>query len=460
MNGSAEPPESRYTITVRVLVVLASILAFLAILTTWIDRQVLDTDQWVETSGELLEDEVISDAIADYAVEQLYANVDVSGQLQKRLPDDLKPVAAPVAGGLREFAMRAAEQALQQPRVQGLWRDANRVAHSQLIEILKGDNEVVSTQSGKVVLDLRPIVLQLADRIGLRKQAEGKIPAGVAVLEVAEADQLQTARTITRILEGLTWLFSLGTLALFALAAYLARGRRWMVVLGYGLGLVAAGLAAIALRSVAQGPVVDELAHTEAARLPAEHAWTIATSLLHSIATSVIALGVLFTVAAFLASPANGAVTIRQAVAPQFRDRPGLIWGVFAAVAFLYLIISPPDNGREAVITLALIALAAAGLEALSRKTHHEFPEARRGEWLLGMRQRARRASAEAGRRIGAAVRELGSDDRHPDDARLERLERLGELKKRGVLTAAEFRAEKKRLLEDEAVTEETPKRK
>jgi len=429
--------------------VAASLLAFLAIFTSWVDRQLLDTDQWVETSGKLLEDEAISDAIADYSVEQLYANVDVSGQLQKRLPEDLKPVAGPLSGGLREFATRAAEEALRQPRVQGLWQDANRVAHSQLIEILNGDNEVVSTETGRVVLDLRPIVLQLADRIGLRKQAEERLPSDVAQLEVADAEQLQTARTITRILEGLAWLFSIGTLVLFAIAAYLARGSRWVVVLGYGLGLVAAGLAAIAIRSASSGLVVDELARTEAARVPAEHAWQISTSLLHSIATSVIALGVLFTVAAFLASPANGAVTIREATAPQLRDRPGVVWGVFAAAVFLFLIVYPPDGTRQLVIVLVLIGLAAAGIEALSRKTHHEFPDARRGEWLVGMRQRARQASAEAGRRIGAAIRDLGDDDRHPDDSKLDRLERLGELKKKGVLTRTEFRAEKKRILQD-----------
>jgi hypothetical protein len=438
-----------HRITVRILVVAASLLAFLAIFTSWVDRQLLDTDQWVETSGKLLEDAAISDAVADYSVEQLYANVDVSGQLQKRLPEDLKPVAAPLSGGLREFAMRAAEEALRQPRVQGLWQDANRVAHSQLIEILKGDNEVVSTETGRVVLDLRPIVLQLADRIGLRKQAEERLPQDVAELEVADAEQLQTARTITRILEGLAWLFSIGTFVLFAIAAYLARGSRWVVVLGYGLGLVAAGLAAVALRSAASGLVVDELAQTEAARVPAEHAWEISTELLHSIATSVIALGVLFTVAAFLASPADPAVGIRAAIAPHLRDQPGVVWGVFAGAAFLYLIAFPPDGTRQLVIVLVLIGLAAAGLEALSRKTHHEFPDARRGEWMVRMRQRARQASAEAGRRIGAAVRDLGDDDRHPDDSKLDRLERLGELKKKGVLTAAEFRAEKKRILED-----------
>ena len=455
MAATADPPESQHRIKVRILLAAAGILAFLAIFTTWIDRQLLDTDQWVDTSGELLEERVISDAVADYSIDQLYSNVDIAGQLQKRLPPDLKPLAPPASGALREAGNRVAEQALQSSRVQGLWRDANRAAHSNLVAILEGDNETVSTETGRVVLDLRPIVLQIADRLGLRKQADEGLPADVAQLEVADAEQLQTARRITRILNGLAWLFSLGTLALFALAAYLAKGSRWMVVLAYGLGLVAAGLAAIAVRGVAEGLVVDELARTEAARPPAEAAWTISTELLGSIATSVILYGVLFSLASFLASPANPAITARQALAPSFRERPGVVWGVFAAVIFLALIVWPPAGTRQFVLTLVLIALAAAGVEALSRKAGREFPDARRGDWWLQMRQRSRRARAEAGRRVGAAIRELGKDDRHPDDARLERLERLGELKEKGVLTAAEFRAEKKRILADIAAEDE-----
>ena len=74
-------------------------------------------------------------------------------------------------------------------------------------------------------------------------------------------------------------------------------------------------------------------------------------------------------------------------------------------------------------------------------------PDAKRGDWVGDMRLRARKARKEAGRRIGSAMRELGSDEKHPDDAKLDRLEKLGELKKKGVLTAAEFREEKKKIL-------------
>lgn len=454
--ASTEPPEMRHRVKVRILLILASFLAFLAIFTGWIDRQALNTDQWVNTSGKMLEDKEISDALATYAVDQLYANVDVAANLKKRLPSDLQPVASPAAAGVREFATTAAKQAFQSPRVQGLWQDANRVAHTQLVSILEGNNDVVSSQNGKVVLDLRPIVFQLADRIGLKKQAKqaiqkgeetGHLKANFGQLEIADSQQLDSARTVTKILRGLAWLFSIGTLALFAIAVWLARGRRWIVVLGYGLGLVASGLVAIALRSAAKGLLVDSLAKTEAAKVPAEHAWDIGTSLLHSISSSVIIFGLLFVVASFLASPANPAVSIRQALAPSLRERPGIVWSLFAAVALLALIVWPPDGTRQAVLTLLLIAFAGAGLEALKRRTAHEFPGAERGDWILAMRQRARRTGSEAGRRIGAAIRELGDDDRHPDDAMLDRLERLGELKEQGVLNATEFREEKKRIL-------------
>src|SRR4051812_37866199 len=151
----------RHRVKVRILVVLASVLAFLAIFTSWIDRQALDTNQWVDTSGRMLEDKEISDALATYAVDQLYANVDVAANLKKRLPPDLQPVASPAAAGIREFATRAAQQAFQSPRVQSLWQNANRVAHRELVSILEDKNNIVSSQNGKVVLDLRPIVFQL-----------------------------------------------------------------------------------------------------------------------------------------------------------------------------------------------------------------------------------------------------------------------------------------------------------
>jgi hypothetical protein len=445
--AATDPPETRHRIKIRILVVLASILAFLAIFTSWIDRQALDTNEWVSTSGKLLEDKAISDAVATYTVDQLYSDVDVAGQIKKRLPPDLQPLSAPVAAGVRQFATQAAKQAFQTPRVLQAWKDANRVAHQELVSILKGNNEFVGTQNGKVVLELRPIILSLANRIGLQKQASQNLPPDVGTLEIADSKDLDTARTVVKLIEGFAWFFTFGSLALFGIAAYLAKGRRWMVELTYGLGLIAAGLAAIAVRALLKPLFVDSLSKTEAANVPAQHAWDIATSLLQSIATSVVAFGILFVVAAFLASPSDRALGVRRALAPTLRERAVLVWSIFAAVSLLVLIIWPPTGTRQLVFDLTLIALAGTGVELLRRRTEREFPGAQRGDWLRSMRLRMRHATSETGRRITSAMKDMTDDDKHPDDARLERLDRLGELKAKGVLSDSEFDAEKKKIL-------------
>ena len=260
-----------------------------------------------------------------------------------------------------------------------------------------------------------------------------------------------------KILEGLAWVFMIGSLALFVLAVWLGRGSDWITVLGYGLGLIAAGLAAIAVRGVAKGLVVDELATTEDARVPTEHAWDIATSLLHSIASSVIVYGVLFVIAAYLASPHNGAVSIRQALAPTLRDRPGIVWSVFAAVALLVVIIWPPDGTRQLVLTLLLIALAGAGIEALDARPRASspMPGAATG-WRgcgSGRVGRAARPGGESARRSGSSPPTTSTRTTRSWTG----WRSSGELKEKGVLTAAEFRAEKKRILEDRAIQNGEP---
>ena len=62
---------------VRGLVILGSILAFLSVFGIWIERQALNTGDWVETSGKLLHNAKIREAVGNYLVDQLYENVDV-----------------------------------------------------------------------------------------------------------------------------------------------------------------------------------------------------------------------------------------------------------------------------------------------------------------------------------------------------------------------------------------------
>ena len=66
------------------LVLVASVLAFPAILAVWVNRQVLNTDNWTTASSRMLESPAVRNQLAAYLVDQLYANVDVEAQIRER----------------------------------------------------------------------------------------------------------------------------------------------------------------------------------------------------------------------------------------------------------------------------------------------------------------------------------------------------------------------------------------
>ena len=151
------------TILVWVLLVLGTVVVLVGSLTLWVKRQALDTDSWVNTSSELLEDDEVRSALSIYIVDELYSNLDPQETLEDELPPNLQGLAGPLAGALRQPAVEAVDRFLQRPRVQDLWARANRAAHEALLRILEDDTrEGISTAGGAVTLDLRTLLFASA----------------------------------------------------------------------------------------------------------------------------------------------------------------------------------------------------------------------------------------------------------------------------------------------------------
>ena len=128
-----EPGRGRRRVAIA-LIVVASVLTFLAIFALWANRQLLNTDNWTETSSELLENDAIRAQVSTLLVNELYANVDVQQDLEQVFARVLQTqraeaLAGPAASGLRGLAEDGANRLLQRPVPQRLWEEANRRAH-------------------------------------------------------------------------------------------------------------------------------------------------------------------------------------------------------------------------------------------------------------------------------------------------------------------------------------------
>ncbi len=452
--------------TVKALVVLGSVLAFLSVFAIWTERQALNTDDWVETSGRLIEDEKIRAALSDYLVEQVYDNVDVEKELEGILPGDLKDLAGPASGGLRQVAGGGAEQVLQTTTAQDLWKDANRSAHEQLLAVLENKKEAVETDEGEVTLQLGSLVTNLADQIGIASQLAEKLPPDAGQITILRSDELKTAQDIAVAIKGLAIVLTLLTLLCFGLAIYLSRDSRWVTILSCGIGLIAAGFAVIVFREIAGGIVVDQLVKEESVKPAAEAAWSISTSLMVGIATTVIVFGVLFGIAGWLGSPTGSARATRRFTTPFLRDYVPYVYTGLAVVICFYFLSAPTQNLRSFLTALILAGFVAFGIHELRRQTSEEFPDAELDDYFGGAKDRVVGAvkSADIGERVSKLrrpeVRRPGGGEGEPgpestaapvddEDSRLRRLERLADLHAKGVLTDEELAAEKARVLGD-----------
>jgi hypothetical protein len=445
---------------VRALVVVGSLLAFLSVFAIWSERQALNTDDWVTTSGHLIQNETIREAVGNYLVDQLYENVDVEKELSEKLPGDTKDLAGPISGGLRQVAGDGASKVLESSTAQELWKSANRTTHEQLLEVLEEKGDTVSTEEGKVSLNLGSLVTNLASQVGIGANLAEKLPPDAGQITVLRSDQLKTAQNVVVAVKGLALILSLLTFLAFGIAIYLSRDARWVTVLYCGIGLVAAGFAVIVFREIAGGIIVGQLVEEDSVKPAAEAAWSIGTSLMTSIATTVIVIGVLFGIAGWLASPTGSARATRRGLAPVLSTHAAYVYTGLAIVVCIYFLSAPTQNLRSFLTTLVIAGLAAFGIHELRKQAIEEFPDADYAA-VYG-RTKDRMVGAVKDANLGERASKLrlpemrkpetgGGGAEKPtvetEDSRLARLERLATLHEKGVLTDEELAAEKARVL-------------
>jgi hypothetical protein len=357
----------RRPLLARILLSLACVVAVVAALGAWADRQLLDTDEWVATSGALLRDPAVQDATAAYLSDQLIDTPQVTARIHDALPPRLAPLAGPLTAGAGELAERTVRRVVASGAFGKLWDATNRSAHKQLVAVVEDEGGALASRG--VVLDLRPELGVLAERIGV---APGSTSADQGRVRVLDGQALDATRKAVRILRAVRW-GSLALLVVLLVAGVVFSADRARGLGGAGAALILAALAVLVVRRVAGAAVVDAVAGQGASKPAAEATWQIGTSLLADIAASALVFGLLLVAGAWLASGVRWARKVRRFSAPVLVGRPEVAVGAVLALLALLLLggLLPTVGGVWAL--LIYVALAVAGVLALRRTTVAEL---------------------------------------------------------------------------------------
>ena len=316
----------RHRVLIGALFALGTLIGVVAVLAVWTNRQALNTDNWTTTSSDVLSDKQVQTALSAYLVTELFRSADVPAELRSRLPTQLQGLAGPAASGLQQIAGQAAPKLLASPQVQDAWRASNRVAHAQLLQVIKGGGNVTSTKGGVVTLNLHELVSVLAARLGIEQQvtaARSKLQGGAGAagrqaaqqklgislppasgqIRILRSDQLKTAQDVASAIKGLAIVLPLLTFALFILAVWLSKDRRRLALRTTGWCFVGIGLFTLLARRIGGNQLVDALVKIPSNKPAVHNVWNIATSLLYDIGAAMIVYGLILVLAAMIAGP-------------------------------------------------------------------------------------------------------------------------------------------------------------
>ncbi|WP_405876397.1 MULTISPECIES: hypothetical protein [unclassified Streptomyces] len=237
------------------LILLASLLSLLAVVSVWANSIVRDTDRYVATVGPLASNPDVQKAITKRVTDAVLAQVDVEGLVkelqqaaeQKGVPPKaaqlIDNLDGPITSGLKSLVSGVVERVVSSDAFDRVWVNANRRAHTALDKALTGEaDSAVTVKDGQVAIDVGPIVAQVKDQlVSAGFQPAARIPTVHTQFVVFESKDVGKIKWYLRVLEIIgSWLPIIAVL-IAAAGVYLAVHRR-RALIGAALGVFAAML--------------------------------------------------------------------------------------------------------------------------------------------------------------------------------------------------------------------------
>ncbi len=426
-------------ILVDAIIGVATVLLVVGTFAVWANRLLFNPDNWSNTSTQLLANPTIRQTTANYIVDQIYANVNVPALLRSGLPPQLDALAAPAAGALRTAAVQAVDTALQRPRVQALWAQANRAADQLFITVVNGGRGPVGVANGAVTLDLGSIVDNVATRLGLPSDLSSRLPANVANLTVLQSDRIALVQNVGQAIQSLALWLTIIVPLMFVGAIALARGRRRRTLMAVGFAGVVAGLLVVLGRDILQTQLANALTSDASLRPTVIAVIAINTAILGQVAGAIIAGGLVLVAAAWVGGPARAAMGLRRSIAPFLRQHEVAPYAITVAIMALIFIWNPIHATGTPAGIIVFTVLAVFGTYVLRRETAREFPDAVAGDTAETLR--ARLGTIRPPRRTPSAPASP------PQTTTAEQLGTLAELRERDAITPEEYESAKSQLL-------------
>jgi len=323
--GAAVGGERWRSIVAVVLIVVGCILAPLAVTAVWANRQVSDTDRYVETVAPLAKDPAVQAAVAARVSAAILQALDVpaltsdvvDGLAKQNLPPraiaGLRALEVPLNNGIEGFVNSSVTKVIKSNQFAALWVAANKSAHAALVNLMSGNQSgAITAQNGQVTLNLGPIIAQVKQQlISAGYTVAERIPSIDKSFVLVQSDSVTKLQGLYRLLNTLGYWLPIIALAFLAIGIFVAHGHRRALIgacIGVVIGMLAVGVA------IAIGRVyyLDAVPSNVLPREAAENIFDTIVRFLRTGLRATAVLALVVAIGAFFTGPSPTATRTRD----------------------------------------------------------------------------------------------------------------------------------------------------
>jgi hypothetical protein len=310
-------------ITAWVLVVLASLLIPISVISVWAIRTVTNTDKYVETMAPLATNQVIVDHLATKATDKLFSTHVVQDKVTNALPPKAKPIVQPLVNQLHDYVHGVALKVFESPKFGQLWNTLNRHSHAAVIDVLTGKQTALTKKfekGGQIVVNVTPALNNVIDKLNSRgvtyfNPLKPILTTGSGLgVTILSRQQVSKFSGFFNLIVKLKWVIPIASLLLAILGIAIAvEHRKTLLRMAVGVALVS--LLILAGLSLGRITFLNQAAGHSFDRQVAASVWDTLLRFLKTDLRWTVLISVLVAFGAWLAGPARYAVWIRSTVA-------------------------------------------------------------------------------------------------------------------------------------------------
>jgi hypothetical protein len=375
------------TVVASVLIVLGCVLAPLSVLGVWARSQVTDTDRYVQTMAPLASHPDVQEALTNRISTAIMQYADVGDLVKEtadalaqaglppRAADALRGLSGAAQAGANSFIHDQVSRVVKSDAFATAWETVNRVAHQQLVAVLSGKSQgAVTVQGDTVTLDLAAFVLSVKQQlIDAGFTLAARIPDLHLQFTIIQSEDIKRGQKLYRFVDRFGYILPFVALILLAGGVIAAKNRRRAAVWA-GLG--------VAISMVLLGAALALGRHIYLDRLPVSVSSATAAAVfdttvrfLRTGLRSVLVIGLIVAIGAFLAGPSSTAVSTREAFRRLFARTRGIPWVyrnrgplriAVVAIACLAYVFWDYPTGKVALLLAVLVVLAFAAIELIA----------------------------------------------------------------------------------------------